>query len=101
MLVFIPNEKGGANNGSHHSPRTFPPQQRPINKYIPYLNGTFGLLLAIDGLIWRGRSGVHEGFWILCLLPTIVFSISIVARRIMLEVDVDELERLRYGYKGA
>jgi len=31
----------------------------------------------------------------------VVFSISIVARRIMLEVDVDELERLRYGYKGA
>jgi len=31
----------------------------------------------------------------------VVFSISVAARKIMLDVDVDELEKLKYGYKGA
>ena len=29
------------------------------------------------------------------------FTVIILARRLMLSVDVDELEGLRYGYKGA
>ena len=60
---------------------------------------------------------MHEGFWILCLLPlggkpsfasarrlinsAVVFIIISAARRIMLEVDFDELEDLKYELKGA
>jgi len=100
MLVFIPTKKVGAINRSLQSLEAFSPE-RPIHKFIPYLNGILGLLLAVNALSWRGRSGVHGEFWILCLLPTIIFSISVAARRIMLDVDVGELEHLKYGYKGA
>ena len=31
----------------------------------------------------------------------VVFSIVVVARRVMISVDITELEDLKYGYKGA
>lgn len=37
----------------------------------------------------------------LSLLPGVVFLVGFVARGQLRPVDVGELERLRYGYKGA
>jgi hypothetical protein len=33
--------------------------------------------------------------------PLVSFSIIMLAKRLMLSVDVDELEHLKYQYKGA
>ncbi|MCJ1243501.1 hypothetical protein MMC30_000698 [Trapelia coarctata] len=101
MLVFVPNDRGGGTSQPREVFTTFATDSKPIHKYLPYLNGALSLLLAINAINWRGRRGVHEGFWVLCLLPAVVFSITVAARKIMLDVDINELERLKYGYKGA
>jgi len=69
ILAFVPNEKGGGIRRPREVFTTFAADSKPIHKYLPYLNGTLSLLLAINALNWRGRRGVHEGFWMLCLLP--------------------------------
>lgn len=90
---------------------------RPVYRYLPYLNGVFSLVLGLNALIWPGRRGVHEGFWALCLLPPgkprpppstciltempAVFFVTLFAEKALAEVDVEELEGLKYGYKGA
>ena len=70
-------------------------------------------------MAFRERKGVHDGFWILCLLPAgkplalfirflkvnfrpvVVLCVIMYARRVMLSVDIEELENLKYDYKGA
>lgn len=69
ILVFIPNEKSSGTNRPPKNLTTFPADSKPVHKYLPYLNGMLSLLLAINAINWRGRRGVHEGFWMLCLLP--------------------------------
>lgn len=76
------------------------------------------MLIALNALGFQNKRGVHEGFWLLCLLPlseypisifrgsqadtpTVSFSVIMLARRLMLSVDVGELEKLKYRYKGA
>ena len=61
---------------------------------------------------------MHDGFWVLCLLPVgrwclsrkcrcsltdhaVSFIVIMLARQLMLSVDIDELEDLKYEYKGA
>ena len=41
----------------------------PIQRYIDYLNGGLSCLICLNALTLRGREGVHEGFWLLCILP--------------------------------
>ena len=69
MLAFIPNEKGGGESRPREIFTLSAADSKPILKYLRYLNGTLSLLLAINATHWRGRRGVHEGFWMLCLLP--------------------------------
>ena len=40
-----------------------------MNQYLSYLNATLSLLLAVSAIAWRGRKGIHESFWLLCILP--------------------------------
>ncbi|MCJ1255729.1 hypothetical protein MMC24_003546 [Lignoscripta atroalba] len=118
ILLFIPNKKLPPGD-RRQQPKLFAPEPGPINKYLSSLNAGLSLLIAMSAITFRGRSGVHEGFWVLCLLPgrklkifssiveskidqpTVVLSTIITARRVMLSVDVAELEGLKYGYKGA
>lgn len=116
ILLFVPNEKPGRNTPTRKP--IFEPARGPVAQCLPHLNGALSLLLAVNALNWRGRRSVHQGFWILCLLPAsercmlwmeskqltkslVAMFTSIAARRTMLDVDIDELERLKYGYKGA
>ena len=64
-------------------------------------NGALSLLLALNAAIYRDRKDIHGAFWILCLSPIACFSIIMLAKRLMISVDVGQLEKLRYGYKGA
>ncbi|KAI4127147.1 MAG: hypothetical protein LQ347_004717 [Umbilicaria vellea] len=100
MLVFISNRRS-QDHKRKRPMRYLEPETGPVHRYLGYLNAGLSLLLSLYAIGFRGRKGVHDGFWILCLLPGLVFCIVVIARRVMLSVDVSELEGLKYGYKGA
>lgn len=56
------------------------------------------LLFALRAKL-KGEGAEEELY--LSLLPGVVFLVIYVARSQLRPVDVGELERLRYGYKGA
>ena len=117
ILIFTPNTR--TDDGKAETSRQkLQPDPGPIRKYIGYLNGGLSILIAIDAFGFKGKKGVHEGFWLLCFLPVgrspwfdhsvyradwlvVSFSVIMLARRLMLSVDVGELEKLKYPYKGA
>lgn len=68
ILMFIPNTRA-TQFGSKKPGQQLQPEQGPIHKYISYLNGGLSLLIAFNSLSFRDKRGVHEGFWLLCLLP--------------------------------
>ncbi|KAI4154891.1 MAG: hypothetical protein LQ340_001369 [Diploschistes diacapsis] len=70
-------------------------------KYLPYLVGILSLLIGVNGMGWKDRIGVHDGFWILSWLPAVIFTMVIVARQVLVEVDPDELLNMQYDLKGA
>lgn len=68
ILVFVPNTR--ANESNSELPRQqLQPEKGPILKYISHLNGGLSLLIAINAFGFRDKRGVHEGFWLLCVLP--------------------------------
>ena len=68
ILVFISSKKPDLVRGKRSLTR-FQDKPGPMHQYLPKLNGGFSFLLALNAIVWRQRSGVHEGFWLLCLLP--------------------------------
>ena len=118
LLIYVPNTKPSATDRRPLSAR-FEREPSPIHKHLGSLNVGLSVLVALNSITFRGRVGVHDGFWILCLLPggkastpfhtegtcidplVVVLSIIVMARRVMLSVDVGELESLKYEYKGA
>ena len=102
------------------TPSTFETPKSPVNQYLPYLNSVLSAVIALNALTVSSKKGVHDGFWLLCLVPAckprlittikvraltgvlaVVLLVTIYAKRVMLSVDVDELESLKYPYKGA
>ena len=117
ILVFVPNTRP-ASSKKASSRRQLASEPGPVHHYIEYLNGGLSLLIGLNAISFKDKPGVHEGFWLLCFLPvgehlgtlkdvfasdtlTVSFFVIILARRLMLSVDVDELEELKYRYKGA
>lgn len=117
ILVFVPNTRTPSSKKAS-SQRQLASELGPVHQYIEYLNGGLSLLIGLNAISFRDKQGVHEGFWLLCFLPvgehfgtledvfpadtlTVSFAVIIFARRLMLSVDVDELEDLKYRYKGA
>jgi len=87
----------------------------PVERYIIWLNAAICVLLV---LVAGMRSDVVDEWWAVWLLPPgefiialpyassfneciAVFIVIITARKTMFGVNVDELERLKYHYKGA
>ena len=116
-LIFVPNTRPASSKKASFR-RQLATEPGPVNQYIGYLNGGLSLLIVLNAISFKDKGGVHEGFWLLCFLPfgehfgtfkgvfsadslPVSFSIIMLARRLMLSVDVDELEDLKYGYKGA
>lgn len=117
ILAFVPYTRPKSPNRAKPK-KQLEPKSGPVQQYISYLNGALSLLCALNSITFRDKGGVHDGFWLLCLLPVgrwpwslkmavrpdrcvVSFAIIVLARQLMISVDVDELETLRYGYKGA
>ncbi|KAM0806056.1 hypothetical protein BDR22DRAFT_528 [Usnea florida] len=100
ILVFVPNTRLSPPIRSK-SKRKLEPESGPVHQYIVYLDGALSLGCALNSITFKNRRGVHDGFWLLCLLPIVSLTVILFARQLMLSVDVDELEDLQYEYKGA
>ena len=97
MLAYIPPQK--------RDPKGKRPirgaGEGPIKRYLVSLNTVICvvLILASWSMGWWGK-GEEGGLGVLCLVPGLVLCVVAMARRLVLSVDVDELEGLRYQYKG-
>jgi hypothetical protein len=73
----------------------------PVGRWIGMLSGVLaGVLVVFAVLLVNDGVG---GFWLLCLLPMVLWVVAAVARSAMAESErgLRELRGLRYGYKGA
>ena len=117
ILVFVPNTRLSPPIRAK-SKRRLEPESGPVHQYIVYLDGALSLVCSLNAITFKDRRGVHDGFWLLCLLPigkwclccaravrsnrcAVSLTVILFARHLMLSVDVDELEALQYEYKGA
>lgn len=100
ILIFIPKNKPDARN-QKHTQQIHQHSSTPIRRYISYLNGILSTLILLNAFSLEGKRGVHEGFWLLCILPAGEKYFLWRACYNMLDVDISELEGLRYEYKGA
>ena len=103
--------------GLGQNPLVADPQSSPLRQYLPYLNGALCFVIALDGYLWDGSTEVHEGFWLVCSLPAstsfqrpqqglnlidlVIFIATVGIRKILAQVDISELEKSKYEYKGA
>lgn len=69
----------------------------PLERYLAMMNAALCGLLTLGSLLLKRDSG-FQGFG---LLPGAVFITILVAKYMMAQVDVDDLQRLKYGFKGA
>ena len=68
ILVFIPNTRPESPNRVKLK-KQLEPESGPIRQYISYLNGALSLVCALNSITFRDKRGVHDGFWVICLLP--------------------------------
>ena len=45
------------------------PESGPLKRYLGLLNGALSMLVSFNAIRFRGGPGVHDGFWLLCLVP--------------------------------
>lgn len=68
ILISIPKNKLDAANRKH-TQQILQPASGPIRRYINYFNGGLSILILLNSFNLKGKRGVHEGFWLLCILP--------------------------------
>ncbi|OBT75891.1 hypothetical protein VF21_04443 [Pseudogymnoascus sp. 05NY08] len=73
-------------------------QEGPLRKWLVPLNAGLAGVILVAGLLGTGGGGVK-----LSVLPALALGVVVVVKVQMrgVERDVEELEGLRYGYKGA
>jgi hypothetical protein len=83
---------------SASSPQSSQPQG-PIEKYLDHLNAILCILLL--PFAWKAKSkGREDDMWF-SVMPGVVFVVVYAVRTQLKPVDIAQLEKLKYGYKGA
>jgi len=75
----------------------------PVERYLPVMNACLAVLILFLGLLGRGggQAEVRLGKGRLSMLPALALGVVMGVKIMLGSVDVEELEGLRYGYKGA
>ena len=91
-------------------------EKGPVERYLAYMNAALaGLLLIVALLSWRNgdgqaawREALPESMWsdMLDIVPflilvVVIFCISMFVRDQLAPVDLEELQKAKYEYKGA
>ena len=67
-ILFIPNTQPVSSRSKQGTPQTAS-ETSPLHRYLDKLNGGLSFILALNAVTTWSKSEVHEGFWILCILP--------------------------------
>lgn len=71
----------------------------PLRKYLDHLNAV--LCIVLLPFAYKAKyQGRVDDVWF-AVMPGVVFVLVYIVRTQLKPVDVGELERLKYGYKGA
>ena len=102
-MWFIPVETGKRGAGKGRFPVQNLDESGPVEKYLPYLNPVVSGLLCVFAWALSRKQNAPKGLWLIMLLPAVMLLIVTVAMRSMVEIEtsISELNRLKYGYKGA
>jgi hypothetical protein len=75
----------------------------PVERYLPVMNACLAVLILVLGLLGRAGGEVDGGLGMvrLSMLPALALAVVVGVKVMLGSVDVEELEGLRYGYKGA
>lgn len=77
----------------------------PLLQTLPILNAVMCGLLVLAGWIMKGQAsrGVPEYMWMYFILPAVMWGMTTIARRSIVDEqkELRELKGLKYGYKGA
>lgn len=68
ILMFLPVSKSEPANYNQIK-RRFEPEPGPLRRFLPYLNGGLSLLIGVHAVTFKNKPGVHDGLWVLCVLP--------------------------------
>lgn len=68
ILIFVPNTQSEPSNSKQPS-QISRFRDGPIRQYINFLNGALAVLIFMNAPTLVNKQGVHDGFWLLCLLP--------------------------------
>lgn len=71
----------------------------PAQQFIPYLNPVLCCVIILKA--WSTRQSMYPYDKEVWILPPIIWIIVSLGRRAMAGIDVNDLERLKYKYKGA
>ncbi|KAF8458885.1 hypothetical protein BGX38DRAFT_1138466 [Terfezia claveryi] len=79
----------------------------PIEKFLPVLNGVLAVVVGLGTYVQKSKGdGIANGremrleAWA-GYLPLVVYTMSIIVRYAMTPIDLSELEKTKYKYKGA
>lgn len=84
ILIFVPNNQSDPSKSKQLS-QISRFQDGPIRQYINLLNGALVVLIVLNVPTLMNKQGVHEGFWLLCLLP---FREWALLTRVMSSTDI-------------
>ncbi|KAK5171448.1 uncharacterized protein LTR77_004592 [Saxophila tyrrhenica] len=74
-------------------------EKSPVEKYLVYLNAALaGLLLLAATLSWR--KGLGDDAWREAL-PAVILGLTLFVRQQLAPLDLEDLQKARYEYKGA
>lgn len=71
----------------------------PVERYLVYLNAALAGLLVLVSVVSWGK-GLREQAWKEAL-PGIVMCLTLLVRQLLAPLDLEELQRAKYEYKGA
>jgi len=68
----------------------------PVNVYLPILNTGMAVVLGIISYMLWMRNDV----FVWTILPTIIYIIIMIVRRVLVPLDIEGLEKMKYLLKG-
>ncbi|GAB7361481.1 hypothetical protein MBLNU230_g1537t1 [Neophaeotheca triangularis] len=72
----------------------------PLERYLLLLNGALAVLVSLAGAVGRSMGRGGSGIWE-AVLPLGMWVVTVLVREMLRPVDLEALERRRYGLKGA
>ncbi|KAK5110711.1 hypothetical protein LTR62_005588 [Meristemomyces frigidus] len=101
VLLFMPVERPSRRKGKMalYKVERMEVAKGPVKAYLIYLNAALAGVLLLAALL-STRKEAYEEAWRLAL-PSIVLGLTLVVRRLLAPLDLEELQRAQYDYKGA